>query len=48
MHYAETHIVSFGIRAAYTSNINFEAIPIHIANIKGDLQNINLKVSFVI
>jgi len=36
MHYAETHIVPLGIRAAYPSNINFEAIPSRIANIKDD------------
>jgi len=48
MHYAKTHIVLLGIKAGYPSNINFEAIPSHIANIKDDLQNINLKVSFVI
>ena len=40
MHYAETHIVPLGIRAGYPSNINFEAIPSRIANIKDDLQNI--------
>lgn len=40
MHHAETHIVPLGVKAGYPLNINFEAIPSRIANIKDDLQKI--------
>lgn len=40
MHYAETHVVPSGIKAGYPLNINFEAIPGRIANIRDDLQKI--------
>ena len=48
MHHAETHIVPLGVKAGYPLNINFEAISSRIANIKDDLQKINLKVGLEI
>jgi hypothetical protein len=40
MHHAETNIVPLGVRAGYPLNIDFEAIPNRIEDMKEDLQNI--------